>query len=260
MAPVLSLIIILAVSILITRIASNAIMHTGLSKQSAKFQARSAFTGVGFTTREAERVTEHPLRRKIVMLLMLLGNAGIVSAMATLILTFVNKGENDFRWYWDLLIIAGAVAVLWLLSTSKLFDRWLSQQIDKALNKYTDLNVRDYTSLLKLSGDYQITELGVEEDDWIEGKALEQCALRKEGINVLAIIRADGTYIGAPHGETRIESGDNMIIYGQEDNIRNLDVRKKGRKGAAEHRKATTKQKKKEKSEEEKDLERKEKN
>ncbi len=257
MAPVLSLIIILAVSILITRIASNAIMHTGLSKHAAKFQARSAFTGVGFTTKEAEKVTEHPVRRKIVMLLMLLGNAGIVSAMATLILTFVNKGENDLSWYWDMLIIASAVAVLWLLSTSKIFDRWLSRQIDKALNKYTDLNVRDYSSLLKLTGDYQITELGVDKNDWIEGKALVQCSLRKEGINVLGIIRADGTYIGAPDGETKIESGDNMIIYGQEEAIKNLDVRKKGRKGAAEHRKAPTKQKKKKKSEEEKDKERK---
>ncbi len=45
MAPILSLIIILTLSILITRIASIAIMQTGLSKQASRFQARSAFTG-----------------------------------------------------------------------------------------------------------------------------------------------------------------------------------------------------------------------
>jgi hypothetical protein len=28
------------------------LVHTGLSKQAAKFQARSAFTGVGFTTKK----------------------------------------------------------------------------------------------------------------------------------------------------------------------------------------------------------------
>lgn len=50
MASLISLIIIFALSLLITKIASEALVHTGLSKQSARFQARSAYTGVGFTT------------------------------------------------------------------------------------------------------------------------------------------------------------------------------------------------------------------
>lgn len=40
----------LLLSLLITRIATNALSVTGLSRETARFQARSAFTGVGFTT------------------------------------------------------------------------------------------------------------------------------------------------------------------------------------------------------------------
>lgn len=54
-------------------------------KESSKFQARSAFTGVGFITDESERVVNHPVRRRILLLLMILGNAGILTGMASLI-------------------------------------------------------------------------------------------------------------------------------------------------------------------------------
>jgi Trk-type K+ transport system membrane component len=40
----------LLLSLLITRIATIALSVTGLSRETARFQARSAFTGVGFTT------------------------------------------------------------------------------------------------------------------------------------------------------------------------------------------------------------------
>jgi Trk-type K+ transport system membrane component len=82
MIAVVSVLFILAVSLLITRIATVALQLTGLSKANARFQARSAFTGVGYTTSEAEHTVNHPVRRRIVMLLMLLGNVGLVSVMS----------------------------------------------------------------------------------------------------------------------------------------------------------------------------------
>jgi Trk K+ transport system NAD-binding subunit len=63
MFSILTLLIVLTLSILVTRIATVALTHTGLSRQSARFQARSAFTGVGFTTRESEKMVNHPLQR-----------------------------------------------------------------------------------------------------------------------------------------------------------------------------------------------------
>ncbi|MEE3220394.1 MAG: potassium transporter TrkA, partial [Planctomycetota bacterium] len=55
MVAVATLLITLTVTLLITRVATVALMVTGLSRESARFQARSALTGVGFTTYESEK-------------------------------------------------------------------------------------------------------------------------------------------------------------------------------------------------------------
>jgi len=55
MLSIISLLMVLTLSILVTRIATVVLTHTGLARESAKFQARSAFTGVGFTTTESEK-------------------------------------------------------------------------------------------------------------------------------------------------------------------------------------------------------------
>ncbi|MCK4262353.1 hypothetical protein KAX00_04525, partial [bacterium] len=60
---------------LIVRAAAIALMMTGMDEKRARFQALSAFSGTGFTTKEAESIVNHPIRRKIVTWLMILGNA-----------------------------------------------------------------------------------------------------------------------------------------------------------------------------------------
>ena len=56
MLPIVSILVIVGLSLLVTRIASVALVHTGLGREAARFQARSAFTGVGFTTSESETI------------------------------------------------------------------------------------------------------------------------------------------------------------------------------------------------------------
>src|SRR3954453_9404784 len=104
---------------------------TGMSRESARFQARSAFTGVGFTTSEAEAVTSHPLRRRVVMVLMLFGSAGVVTAVAALIVSFggASGGERVSR---ALLLLAG-VLILLLVSRSQRVDHAIARVTARAL-------------------------------------------------------------------------------------------------------------------------------
>jgi len=235
MASIISLIVIITLSVLITRIATIALTHTGLTYSAANFQARSAFTGVGFTTNEAEAITEHPVRRKIVMLLMLLGNVGIISAISSLIITFVDPDKDNLSGYSSILIIAVSLLVLWLLSRSKYLNRGLKKVINRALKKYTNLKVRDYNSILNLSGEYEITEIKVEEDDWMANQPLADLNLKDEGIHVIGIRRSDGSYIGAPNGRSEIETDDILVLYGRENQLKQLDERKRGNRGNQEH-------------------------
>ena len=56
------------VSLLVVRVATEALVLTGLSRDLARFEARSAFTGTGFTTQDSAKVTNDPVRRRIIMM------------------------------------------------------------------------------------------------------------------------------------------------------------------------------------------------
>lgn len=87
MGSLLALLAIVFISLLVVRIGTNALMLTGMSLTASRFQASSAFFGVGFTTSEAEMVVGHEVRRRIILHLIIAGNIGLTSAMATLIVT-----------------------------------------------------------------------------------------------------------------------------------------------------------------------------
>ncbi len=228
---------VITLSILVTRIATIALTYTGLSRESARFQARSAFTGVGFTTSEAESVVNHPVRRRILMLLMLFGNAGIITVIASVVLTFMDI-ELSGVGKWRILLLFGGLLLLWWFSASRWIDLRLSRLINWALRKYTSLDVRDYASLLHMAGEYRVTELYVEPDDWLANRTLEELRLQDEGVMILGITRKQGPYIGAPDGSTKILAGDVLILYGLNPAFENLDQRRRGKRGDKEHEKA----------------------
>jgi len=88
MAYVGILLITIVVSFIVVQIGGLALELTGIEPDIARFQALSAFSGTGFTTREAERVVGHRTRRRIVTVLIILGNAGLVTIIVTLVASF----------------------------------------------------------------------------------------------------------------------------------------------------------------------------
>jgi len=219
MIPVLSLLLVVFLSILVTKVATIILTQTGLSKESAKFQARSAFTGVGFTTTESEKVVNHPVRRRVLLALMLIGNAGVITAVASLILGFIEVGETGpFKGTLRLVFLFSGLLLLFFLTQSRWLDLQFSRLVNWLLQRYTTLNVKDYASLLQLSEDYRIAEADIFEKSRLAGKTLENLQLRKQGI-VLLGIRRGTDYIGVPNGDTQLEHGDHVIFYGRNGDI-----------------------------------------
>jgi K+/H+ antiporter YhaU regulatory subunit KhtT len=228
-----SLVAVVVISLLITRVATVALTLTGMSRESARFQARSALSGVGFTTSEAESVVNHPVRRRIVMALMLVGSAGVVTVVATLILSLANtsaaeKGER-------LAFVLGGLLALWLVARSAWVDARLSRLIARILARVSSLDARDYAALLHLAGDHAVTELAVGPEDWVAGRTLRRLELREEGVVVLGITRGDGRFVGAPRFDTTIEPGDALLLYGRTERIAELDRRPRGEAGDRMH-------------------------
>lgn len=58
---------------------------TGLSEEKARFQVISLLTGSGFTTKEAELITQHPSRRKLAQILMVIGYVGFLTGISFLV-------------------------------------------------------------------------------------------------------------------------------------------------------------------------------
>ena len=218
MIPIISLLMAVTLALLVTRVATVALTLTGMSRESARFQARSAFFGVGFTTTEAEQVVSHPVRRRIVHWLMVLGNAGLVTVISTLVLSFTGQLEGWTRVLIPLVLAAG-LAILWGLATSSWVDHQLSRAIESAIRKWTKLDLRDYSSLLHLTAGFKIAEIRVESPHYMIGMSLAELDLKQRGMLVLGISRSTGAYEGAPRGTTRIEPGDILTVYGNEEEV-----------------------------------------
>lgn len=230
MLAVITLLIIVTVSLLVTRVATIALTLTGMPREQARFQARSALTGTGFTTSAAEPVVNHPVRRRIVMGLMLIGSAGLISAIATVLLSFTgapSAGEGLRR---AGIMLAGLLVLL-LVARSPFVDRWLSRIIGRILRRVARLEVRDYASLLHLAGEWMVAEMRIAEGDWVADRTLAEADLPHEGLLVLGIERADGRYVGAPKGTATLHPGDVVVLYGRREHLASLDERPRGAAG-----------------------------
>lgn len=231
---ILALILIIAFSLLVTKIATVALIHTGMSRENARFQARSAFTGAGFTTTESEVVTKHPIRRRIIMVLILLGNAGLVTAIASLILGFVNPSFEGERWASAGVLLLGALVLIWA-AYSQWLDRHLGRLISWALKRFTSIRPRDYARLMDIRGNYTVSTIDVAKGHWCEHKQLSELNLPDEGVLVLGIQR-DDEYLGVPRGTYTVEAGDQLVVYGSNERLERLAKRSRSLEGKQAHK------------------------
>lgn len=250
MFAVASLLFVLLLSLIVVRIATVALTLTGVPRAVARFQARSAWTGTGFTTTESETLMGHPVRRQIISVLMVLRGAGLVTAASTLMLSFVTVADRA-QGFLRLIILFTGFVLLWLLARSRLVDNWMSRVIAAALKRFTELDTRDYAGLLHLAGEYAIMEMEVRLDGWLAGKRLDQTRLAEEGILVLGISKPDGSYFGAPRGDTTLSPRDVLILYGRSPALVELGKRRAGAGGDIAHSSAVAEEALIEKNQEE---------
>jgi K+/H+ antiporter YhaU regulatory subunit KhtT len=127
--------------------------------------------------------------------------------------------------------------LLWSIAGSSWVDRRLSTVIEAALGRWSDLDARDYVRLLDISSVYAIAEIVVHPDDWLEGRAIGDVLIAKEGVVVLGL-RRGRSYLGAPTSSALIRAGDVIVVYGRTTAIADLDGRQGGDAGDLAHRRA----------------------
>ena len=218
MIPIIGLLILVAMSIIIIRIGPVALELTGLSSEVASFQAQSAFSGVGFTTMESEAIVGHPVRRRIIKTLILLGSAGVMTSIATLVLAFV--GETKYGFIFRIQALLVGLVIILLFARSKHIYKLMRVVITKVLGRYTRLRIYDYEQLFGLGEGYTIAKVMVKPDSSLNEKAIKDLKAELEEMLVLAVYRREGKrtqLIGAPHGDVIIKAGDELICYAKEE-------------------------------------------
>ena len=237
---VMLFIIVVIASFIIVRIGAIAFQLTGLEWSLAKFQSLSCFSGTGFTTREAELVTGHPQRRRIATVLIVLGNAGFITMIATglsalnpenTLLGWLAKSFLPFLPLWSVRwvnmgVIAIAVFAVYKVFTNKKFTKKITDYFKKIILKKELFKPATFEELLMLADGFGISKINIKTNDRLIEKTLGQSALRQNNITVLAIVRNDET-IPNPPAETKIRAGDELISFGQLENIRKRCIPKK---------------------------------
>ncbi len=223
--------IILIISFIAVRIGAIAFELTGVEWFLAKFQALSCFTGTGFTTRESELITANPQRRRIASVLMVLGNAGLV----TLIATFANSLRSDVLEFpipfLDAIIPAKFlpfVNVIMMITVFyigyKLFNKTnISRKLTKAIRiriiSREMVKRVSFEELVISTGGYGISSIKICNSSPVVDKTLQESNLRDWDITILAIERNRET-IPNPQANMKIIERDTLICFGKLENIR----------------------------------------
>ena len=222
MDALFTLFLVLFISLIVTRIATTALVQTGMSKEMARLQSRSALTGCGFTTIEWEKMVNHPIRRKILMRIMLFGNIGVVAALSTTVIGFMDGGTGTESYLFKIILTIIGLLVLYVISKSKIFDYYLTKLISKFLKFYFKGYEFDYEHILHLSNNFKIAELYVNKKDWFAGKSIGSIESSSDGIKILGIQHKTEEYIGFPNSNLQIKRNDTITIYGKKRSIYNF--------------------------------------
>jgi len=219
MGGVILVIIVVFIIVMIRKVATVALQLTGLDKITASFQALSALTGTGFTTKEAELVLNHPTRRRIISLLMIVGNAGTVAVIAGLVSSFVSIASPWAIIRFVILVIA--LYLIFKMATHTRLARILSKKIEEKLRQRFKIQKRTVQKILDLGEDYGIAEITLHESSPMVGKTLASSDLSRKKILVLAIERGKEKSL-VPRGNHKLQTGDILICYGSFSEMREM--------------------------------------
>lgn len=206
-------------SFLVVRGAAVALMMTGMEKKKARFQALSAFSGTGFTTKEAEFVVNHPQRRKIITWLIIFGNAGIVTVIVAATSTMATS--RGYQLPINIVILAVGLFLIYKIATYKKFTRYWEKFIENKLIKSPVFEEATTEDLLHFLEGYGLVKKIVGEKSGLISKTLAKSHLREKGAVVLGIER-EKTWIPVPKANEVIKRGDRLVVYGPLNVLRNI--------------------------------------
>lgn len=229
MIAILTLVTIMFLSLLATRLATAVLMHTGMSRDNARFQARSAWTNSGYTTSQSECMVNHPQRRKVLIVLMLLGNVGLATTTAAFIIGMSGNGSsNEHNIYLNAGMLVVGIAFLLYLSKSRYFTALIDNFIDWVMLRLLRLSRPGCSYICHFSDDYKLLEVELPVDHLLIGRKLGDLDTEVYNVKLLQVIGADGDIYMTPSGSMVLAAGMKFVFFGNNRQIEEM-INKAGR-------------------------------
>jgi hypothetical protein len=212
------MLIFLFVWLFILWLGSIALETTGMERTKARFQALSALSGTGFTTKEAESIVNHPRRRRIVSSLIFLGSVGIIAFILVMIL-YLHAGFKAPTLV-HLGIIFVSIFIFGLIVRIGIINK-LSNIIISLLRKGRPVPDFFTEEILHQMGDYEVARIRINERTGTIGLTLGNDKFKEQDITILAIERGDKV-LSLPKDEEVVLAGDCLLCYGKVSGISGL--------------------------------------
>ena len=214
--------VVAAITMAFTQLATGALIATGMPPRIAAFQARSAFSGAGFTTTEAENVVNHPVRRRIITVAMFVGTLGTPTLVVTVLIGFVAPGPGSTT---ERLLVTVAGTVLLLLAV---LNRPVTRRLERVGRHYAQARLlpaidEGGQELFALDDEFVVVASTLSEEPTDAPRSVRGLDHTLPDVTVLGVQR-DQKLIGEKPSDLTLRTGDALIVFGRRQRLNDLGL------------------------------------
>lgn len=210
------------VYIMIAEIFTVLFGLTGLTEDKAKFQVISMLTNSGYTTQESEVIATSKVRRKLARVTMVFGYAFTVTIVSAVVNIFMAFKKNQMQnVIWVIGILACFIMILFFLKRSEWVKKAFDKTIERIGNRLMFGKQSNPVVILDSYGGVVMAEvLLTHMPRLLQNTTLQESGL-KETYNIMVLlIKRNGVVIEKIKGETMIQKGDTLVLFGARKLIR----------------------------------------
>ena len=220
MYAVATFLVVAVFTMIFGRLTTGALIATGVPPDTASFQARSALSGAGFTTTEAETVVNDPTRRKIIATTMFVGNLGTPTLVVSVLVGFVAPGPGSTTE--RTLVIASGLILIVMVAINRPTQQLLVRIGQRYANRRLIPALADEVNeLLTLGGDMIVGSIRLSEEPGQTYRSLRGMRTALTGVTVLGVQQGD-RYFGESPIDVELHKGDKLVVYGQRERLNRL--------------------------------------
>jgi hypothetical protein len=220
MYAVATFLVVAVLTMIFGRLTTGALIATGVPPDTASFQARSALSGAGFTTAEAETVVNHPTRRKIIATTMFVGSLGTPTLVVSVLVGFVAPGPASTTE--RTLVIASGLILMVMAAINRPIQQLLVGMGQRYANRRLIPALADEVNeMLTLGDDMMVGSIQLSEDPGQTYRSLHGMRTALTGVTVLGVQQGDH-YLGESPIDVELHKGDKLVVYGQRERLTRL--------------------------------------